>query len=135
MIRYLIYFPVHLLGILLVFAAVGAFTVLAWNRSGTTQPLGKKTFSILHGVGLFLVLLGGFGLMKVLGMPHGGPYPSWLVLKFVIWLALGTAGFVIYRFPKLAPLFLALFLALGAISATSAKFKQGFVPDRPPASM
>lgn len=135
--RYLIYFPIHLLGVLLLFAAVGAFAALAWNRSsaaGAGSPRGKKAFSILHGTGLFLVLLGGFGLMKVLGISHGGPYPTWLVVKFLIWLVLGAAGFLIYRFPRLSPLFLALFLALGAISATSAKFKQGFVPDRPSAA-
>ena len=56
----------------------------------TKQP---REQSIGHGIGLLLILLGGFGMqakMKdVYQAVYGSGFPTWLIIKIVIWLALG----------------------------------------------
>ena len=53
-----------------------------------------------HGIGLLLILLGGFGMqakMKdVYQAVYGSGFPTWLIIKIVIWLALG-AGIVLAK--------------------------------------
>lgn len=40
-----------------------------------------------HGIALFLVLLGGFGMQAKLGLG----FPGWMIAKLVIWLVFGAA--------------------------------------------
>lgn len=47
----------------------------------------KKLLSIVHGIGLIVVLVSGFGLLARLGIHD---WPVWVVLKLVIWLLLGA---------------------------------------------
>ncbi|MEO0444535.1 MAG: hypothetical protein AAF191_00515 [Verrucomicrobiota bacterium] len=131
MVRYFVYFPMHVLGILLVFVALGGMTV--WIRAqglGTEPPFRRRTLSILHGVGLFLILTGGFGLMKVVGIKHASAYPNWVLVKFAVWLVLCVSSLLLLWKPKLSWWFLMAFIALGVFSASVGKFKQAVVPDR-----
>lgn len=50
----------------------------------------NKYLGMLHGISLFFILLGGFGLMARLNISHAG-WPAWIWAKFALWLLLGAA--------------------------------------------
>jgi hypothetical protein len=84
---YEFYKVLHLTGIFMVISAVGAH-LLNGMLGGQKQFTGKKFVGMLHGIGLLLAFVAGFGLMARLGM-MGGAWPGWVTLKLVIWLFLG----------------------------------------------
>ncbi len=119
MFGYPVYFVVHLLGVLMTFAALGGIAI---QGSYTEQsPSARKFTSILHGVALFLVLLGGFGLAARINVMHGA-FPPWLWFKLAIWVVLGGAVALLRRMPSLARPALLLLVVLGVMSAYTAKF-------------
>jgi len=75
---------IHFAGIFTLFFAFGSL----FKGDKTT-----KGAVIGHGIGLLLILLGGFGMqakMKdVYQAVYGSGFPTWLIIKIVIWLALG----------------------------------------------
>lgn len=74
---------------------------------------------ILHGLGLLLILVSGFGLMAKLGIPMT---MGFFHVKLLLWLLLG-ASFALVRKPRFSqPLLLALPL-LGGIAAYMGIFK------------
>jgi len=84
---YVAYKVIHYLGIFVLVVALGA----ALGRRMTSEgpdPL-RKRFVGIHGLGLFLVLLGGFGLLARIGVSHGALFPGWVWGKLAIWTVLG----------------------------------------------
>jgi hypothetical protein len=72
------YHILHLLGFMLLFLGFGA-------TAGGSHT--KKTAMRLHGIGLLIMLVAGFGLLAKLKLPYTS---SWVIAKMVIWLALGA---------------------------------------------
>ena len=98
-----VYEIVHILGTALVFTSLGGATLAA---SGTPAPGVRRLATITHGLGAFLILLGGFGMLARIGFKHGGAFPFWLSGKIAIWLVLSLVVLLPYRWPALAkPLF------------------------------
>jgi hypothetical protein len=64
---------------------------------------------------LLLILVAGFGLISKLGHSFVAP---WLIVKMVIWLALGGLIVLINRKPQLAVMLWWLLIALGAVAAS-----------------
>lgn len=94
MISYEVYKMVHLTGLIMLFSGLTSLLtlkVVGAPIEGTT----KKFAFISHGVGLFLVLLGGFGLLARLGITNG--LPNWIYAKLAIWLYFGAAIALIKR--------------------------------------
>lgn len=113
--RYLIYRPIHFLGIFLIMMAIGAICLHVMN-GGTKEDNPKRKFlAIVHGIGLLLAMTGGMGLMKAQNLSHavGTSLPHWIIVKLAIWTIFGMASFLIYKLPKLAPAFFFLFCFLG----------------------
>ena len=108
-----LYNLVHIVGIALVVTALAGAAVLALvHRENDARSL-RRLFAILHGLGAFLVLLGGFGMLARLGIVQGG-LPGWIWAKLVIWVLLAAALFLPYRRPSLArSLMLALPVLVG----------------------
>lgn len=122
MVSYSVYKVIHLLGVIALFLALGGLTFHAAS-GGTRSGPARRLVPITHGVALFLVLLGGFGLLARLGMSQGSSWPGWVWTKLVIWILLGGALALPYRKPELArPLWILLPL-LGGLAAYMAIFK------------
>jgi hypothetical protein len=118
---YLAYKLLHLIGILMLFVALGGAVVrsLTAQQAPEVGAALKKHLAILHGVALLIVLVAGFGLLARLGLG----FPGWAVAKLVIWLLLGGILVLINRNPSLgAPLWYVC-LFLGAIAAYLALYK------------
>ena len=117
MITYATYKVIHIFGILLLIFSLGGLCLYSIH-GGTREPnQGRKLVAITHGIGLLIVLVGGFGLLARLGISPGSSWPIWVWLKFGIWILFGAMTMLISRKPTLAkPLWLGI-PVLGAIAA------------------
>jgi hypothetical protein len=115
-IPYTVYKLVHLFGIFLTMAALGGAAIHAANAGTRQTSLTRHLVSAAHGVGLFLVLLGGFGMLARLELVSGG-LPGWVWAKLVIWLSLGGLIVLAYRRPQFAR---AVFLSLPILGLAAA---------------
>ena len=92
MFSYQTYKLLHFLGIFMVMMSLGAMVLkridLATEAGGS--QIWRKPTMITHGLGLFLILLGGFGMLARLGITNG--LPGWVYAKILIWVALGIAS-------------------------------------------
>jgi hypothetical protein len=99
MISYSVYKLIHILGICGVVMGLGAAFAasrVSVSLSGEQKPaLTRKIIALTHGIGLFLVLLGGFGMLARLQIHW--PLPWWVLVKFAVWLGLGAWLTVSYK--------------------------------------
>ncbi len=115
MISYSIYKIVHLLGVMMVFLSLGGVIMHAINGGGREHSW-RKPVSITHGIGLFLALLGGFGLLARLGVVHGA-LPGWVIAKLAIWLVFAILIGVVIRKNSWAKPIWIISLLLGGVAA------------------
>lgn len=115
MISYAVYKVVHLVGVLMVFLALGGVTTNAIN-GGSKNHSWRKPIAITHGVGLFFSLVGGFGLLARLGTIHG-ELPGWVIAKLGIWIIFSVLIVVASRKPSWAKPIWPLIIILGATAA------------------
>ena len=96
---YEVYKVLHITGIFTVLFAISAhiFHVLSGGTKATNQY--RRKLAIMHGVGLLVTLVAGFGLLARLGI-HSSP--MWVSIKILIWVFLGAVSAIIYRQPKIA---------------------------------
>ena len=92
----LFYKFLHHVGLMMLFISLGGLGALALTGQATSKARG--TFVALHGVGLIVILVAGFGLLAKLN--YG--FPVWVVVKLVLWLALGAIIVPLKRSPALA---------------------------------
>jgi hypothetical protein len=119
---YEFYKVLHFIGIFLILISLGG--IIFQMISGASRTFtGRKLAAALHGAGLLIVFIAGFGLMAKLGLMAS--WPSWIFGKLAIWLALGLMPLPIYRAPKQAKIILATTLIIAAIAACLATFKPG----------
>ncbi len=115
-----IYRLIHLAGIFFVLMGFGALILNAVSGGGREAPW-RKTAIITHGVGLFLVLLGGFGMLARLGIHW--PWPGWIIAKFAVWILLGGLVAVPRRAPGASKALWWVILLLAVIAAWIARAK------------
>lgn len=113
-----LYKVLHILGVLLAFAALGGAMLRALAGTPADAP-GRKLASITHGVALLLILVSGFGMLAKLG--YG--FPLWVWLKIVIWLVVGAALALVRRLPAQAGWFWLALPLLGTAAAWLAVYK------------
>jgi hypothetical protein len=118
---YQAYKVIHILGVLFVFAALGALMLA--SREGVERGGGRKLAGITHGIALLLVLVAGFGTLARLGLGSPANWPLWVWIKLAIWLVLGGIIVLIRRAPQLGTLLWWLLPLLGGIAAWAAIFK------------
>ncbi len=118
---YQVYKVVHLIGAFALFLAIGGLFLHAINGGTRDSNASRKLVAISHGVALFIVLLGGFGMLARLGIT--GAFPGYIWFKLVIWLVMGAIIAIPYRVPSLArPLWL-LLPFIGGLAAWAAIYK------------
>ena len=115
------YKVLHLLGAFLLFSGLGGLCVLA--NSGSDSPKARKLASMLHGISLLIILVGGFGALAKLGF--GADIPAWIWIKVFIWIALGAAVVIVKRAPQFAIHLLYLLPVLGAVAGYAAIYHVG----------
>ena len=115
MISYAVYKVVHLVGVLMVFLALGGVTTNAIN-GGAKNHSWRKPIAITHGIGLLLSLVGGFGLLARLGIIHGG-LPGWALAKLGIWILFAVLIAVVSRKQAWAKTIWPLIIVLGGTAA------------------
>jgi hypothetical protein len=117
------YNVVHIVGIILVMSALGATAIHALNGGSRQTNRARGLVAALHGVGVLLILVGGFGMLARLGFLHGASFPGWLWVKLAVWVTIAGLLAVPYRKPSLAkPIYLAL-PVLGGLAAYMAIYK------------
>ncbi len=116
----LVYKYMHVVAIIMLFLAFGGLIQGAWLTQNRVFP-HKKIFVILHGLGMFLILLSGFGQLARLGMT--GSWPMWVTVKLVIWFILGGLIVPILRKPLLNYYMWLVALLLGSTAIYMAVFK------------
>ena len=85
---------IHLVGLAIFCYAFGGF-----DGSAQEDPK-RKRYGMFPGIGLFLTLLGGFGMLakdKTIGHTEW-----WLIYKVAVWLCLGASIVIFKRKPDLA---------------------------------
>jgi hypothetical protein len=114
MISVLIYKNLHLIGVFMILVALGGLILQQINAT-TREQVWRKPVAITHGIGMVLVLVGGFGMLARLGIFW--PWPGWVLVKIIIWLVLGILIAVIGRSPALAKPLWWVTIALAALAA------------------
>lgn len=114
---YEFYKILHVIGVLMVFAAVGANLVIASLKDASSTF--KQEIGITHGIGLLLAIIAGFGIIAKLGLAFKG----WVLVKMLIWLFFGGITAIAGRKPGLVkPLWFATIL-IGILAAYLAIYK------------
>jgi fatty acid desaturase len=112
------YRVLHFSGLILVFGAMGG-QMASFLATGSAKTPTRKFMNIMHGVGLAIAFVAGFGLIAKLGVG----FPAWVLLKIAIWLVLGVLPLVPARKPELAKVSFILFVVLGVAAAGLARYK------------
>ena len=122
MLSFDVYKIVHFFGMFSLFFAYGGLLMFHHMGGPKTAPARKKV-AILHGIALFLILLGGFGMLARLEMHF--PFPLWIWIKLAVWLAMG--GLVVVARKKADKIWPVYFLVVitGLIAAISAVVQAG----------
>lgn len=105
---------IHLVGIFMLFLSLGGL-VLHGINGGTRQHRGRYLAAVTHGVGMVLVLIGGFGMLARL--QTAWPWPWWVLAKLGIWLVFGGMLAAILRRPAFGKFYWWLLLVFGAGAA------------------
>ncbi|MEO7521698.1 MAG: hypothetical protein ABIW79_07775 [Gemmatimonas sp.] len=113
----------HILGIAMLFVAIGGVSVHAANGGTTGTSATRSLVGSVHGIGSLLILVGGFGMLARIGFQHDSGFPPWLIGKIAIWLVLSVIVLLPYRRPALARPFLLLLPLLAAAAAYLALYK------------
>ena len=97
----------------------------AINGDTPATNAARRSITVLHGTGLLIILIAGFGLVARLDLLSGG-VPGWVIGKLVIWLLAGILLTVPRQKPALArPILLAGLPILAAAAAWLAVYKPG----------
>lgn len=120
MLSYEVYKLLHFLGILLTFLSLGGVILYVMNGGTKEQNSHRKLAGIMHGIGLVLILLGGFGMLAKINLQ--GRF-GWLILKILIWIALGGMTAIAYKKPAAAKTLWYVVALLGLIAVALVVFK------------
>ncbi len=113
----------HFVGILLLFSSLGAQALYAAGGGKKAEWTFRRPMAILHGIGMALVLIAGFGLMAKMGYSFGTQ--PWLWVKITVWLILGLFQTIIWKLGRNNLLMFFLLVVLGSLAVYSVVFRLG----------
>ncbi len=79
------YLVLHYFGIILFFVSFGGLIISSFSSNSLAKT--AKQLKLLHGIGLLLILVAGFGLMAI----EGYGFDGWIILKIIIWILFGAS--------------------------------------------
>jgi len=123
MLSYEIYKLLHVTAIFLMLSAVAGAWALKAASDSQNYPKIRKLLMMIHGIAMFLILVGGFGTLARLGIAT--PWPSWIWIKLVIWIALGGLPVLLSKSSRVSKALFFLAPVLAAIAAWAAINKIG----------
>lgn len=126
------YKVLHILGILFMFMALGGLLVA--SRPTGDSAADRKRAGMLHGIGLVIILISGFGALARYGISNPGIWPMWVWLKALLWIVFGASLMLIKRAPGMRTLLWILLPLLGAFAAYLALYKPGSAAPLEPVS-
>lgn len=103
-----IYKIIHFVGLIVFFTGIGSLLALDPKR-----PAALRRPAMIHGVGLLLLLVSGFGLQAKLKLG----FPGWFIAKLAILIVLGAMIAVIKRKLMPTPIVYLLVIVLGSAAA------------------
>jgi len=113
----------HIVGIAMLFLAIGGVATHAANGGTKAGSQTRGLMSSVHGVGALLILVGGFGMLARIGFKHGANFPGWLWVKLIVWLVLSAIVLLPYRKPALAKPFIFVLPLLTGLAVYMALYK------------
>jgi uncharacterized membrane protein SirB2 len=113
----------HIIGIAMIFVAIGGVAVHAANGGTKASSGTRRLVGSIHGIGTLLILVGGFGMLARMGFLHGGSFPGWLWAKIIVWVILSAIVLLPYRRPSLARPLLVLLPLLAGVAVYMALYK------------
>ncbi len=123
MIPYETYKVLHILGVLLTFAVLGGLALTVANGATKSTSQVRRLIGATHGIGTFIILLGGFGALARLGVMHGAGLPLWIWIKLACWVVIAVVVMVPYRRPELARPVFWLLPIVGLVAVWAAVYK------------
>ncbi len=114
MIDHSVYKLLHLIGIIMTFVSLGGVMLYVNNGGTKEENILRKPVAITHGIGVLLILLGGFGMLARLGL---SVLSGWVIIKLVIWIVLGGITVLIYRAGESGKNLWYIVILLGAFAA------------------
>lgn len=121
MISYTAYKVLHVFGVVLTFTILGGLALHAANGGSKESNTSRKLTGVLHGAGLLLILVSGFGVLARLGLTGG--FPGWVWAKLALWLVIGGSAALFGRSPALSRQLLWILPLLAGIGAWLAIYK------------
>ena len=110
----------HLTGLIFLFFGFGGLLMAAYARTELKGPARGMAFAT-HGIGLLLLILGGFGMLAKMGLM--AQLPGWVIAKIIIWVILGGAISIVKRKGYIGWPVAILLIGLGATAAMLAVTK------------
>ncbi len=118
---YAVYKVLHVFSVVLTFTVLGALALHSANGGNRASNRSSRLTGVLHGVGLLMILVAGFGLLARLGVSGG--FPLWVWLKLIIWLLVGASAALIRRSPAWSKALLWLLPLLAGVATWLAVYK------------
>ena len=118
MLGYETYKLVHLIGIFVLLSGVAALWALELFSDSPGYAKARKGIMAMHGIAIFVVLLGGFGTLAKLGI--GSPWPPWIWIKIGIWVVLGGLPALLSKSSSTSKVLFLIAPLLGAVAAWAA---------------
>lgn len=100
----------HFLGLLMVFASLGARIMTSATAAVLDAGL-RKWLGFIHGVGLLVIFVTGFGMIARLQIQM--PWPLWIVGDLLVWVFLAFLPVVIRKNPFYDKLMWLLIFTIG----------------------
>ena len=79
MITYETYKILHIFTLMMTISAMGGII-------SNGMWINSKIFKVITGFLSFLIFVAGMGLIARLGFKYGEPFPTWIIVKIVMWI-------------------------------------------------
>jgi uncharacterized membrane protein len=112
---------IHLLGVFVLFMAVGAASLHAMRASSGAEEPRPKPIAMAHGIGLLTVLAAGVAML----VTNGWGMPGWIHGKLLVWFLFGASLAVLGKRPASARWLAVVLPVLGLVAGALAIYKPG----------